>query len=276
MRQRQRAAVRKLSQQIIAKRKLGDPSHDSDMDELRKIYRKASDETYKAVLKRVQSGRRVRPELWQMVNRLEKLRLTTHHCGLDPLLVAQAYAAVYKRKQSAYGPEDAQLLPVGEQLSPLDDDFTAAELERALRRLPNNKAPGLDNLPHEAYKALGPRAKGHLLQACNSQLCGGDIQFGRSRFVLIPKGSDTSDPLKMRPLSIQQTARKILDELIKGRLHRLFKQRGSDGHDPAQAAYRSQRTAIDHLALVQAAISEATRTNRELFLVSFDLDSATE
>jgi hypothetical protein len=199
----------------------------------------------------------------------------TKHCGLDPDLVVEAYAPIYALKNSNYGAQHVQR-DHGEaaRFPDMDRPFNDDDLDDVLRYLPNGKAPGLDHLPHDAYKGFGELARSKLLADCNAQLAGGEIPEGKSRFVLIPTGKVLNDPLKMRPLSIQLTTRKIIEQLILNRVHQLFALKGSDGHHQSQAAYRSKFTTIDHLVAVQASIKEAKRLRRTVVMVSYDVKKA--
>ena len=98
-------------------------------------------------------------------------------------------------------------------------EFSLEEMNKAIRALANNKATGADGIPNEAWKLLG-EARQELLDFMNR--CWREERFPEdwrlSEVVAIFKKGSSSDPANYRPISLLQTAYKIMGKMLVKRL----------------------------------------------------------
>jgi hypothetical protein len=114
------------------------------------------------------------------------------------------------------------------QLSPEERDglevpFSLAELEAAVAEAAPNKAPGLDGLSYEFYRATLPFIGPHLLAALSSMLSSGLLSVSLRRGVvrLLPKVPTVPSVVQLRPitlLSVLSVEYKILTKMLVARL----------------------------------------------------------
>ena len=82
----------------------------------------------------------------------------------------------------------------------LNDPIIWAELKTSIVKLANDKAPGLNKLPPNAFKSLSNTNLKHLLTFFN-QYWEGEADFAewhKGQLVPVPKSGDLSDPNKWR------------------------------------------------------------------------------
>ena len=100
--------------------------------------------------------------------------------------------------------------------------FTEGELKAAVNSMKNGKAPGMDGIPSEVLKISIQSNPGLFLKMYNKCLKQGIFPkiWKRQRLALISKGK--GDPLlasSYRPLCMLDTAGKVMEKLLKPRLH---------------------------------------------------------
>ena len=102
-----------------------------------------------------------------------------------------------------------------------ESEITEEELSKALKDLPNNKAPGSDGIPVEFYKIFWPDIKDCLL---DSYMTGKNLQYlsdeqRRGIINLIPKdGKDLRLLKNWRPITLLNSDYKILTKILANRL----------------------------------------------------------
>ena len=101
-----------------------------------------------------------------------------------------------------------------------DSQFTLEELDAVIRKQPNNKAPGTDNLRAELVKYLDEENRKALLQFYNDILQSGKLEdsLHEASVVSIFKKGDSTKLENYRPISLLQTFYKLLAAMIKNRL----------------------------------------------------------
>ncbi|KAK1284460.1 hypothetical protein QJS10_CPB21g01596 [Acorus calamus] len=152
--------------------------------------------------------------------------------------------------------------------------FTEQELERAVKSLSSNKAPGPDGYPGEFYKRFWPHLKRDLFQAVqyfywNAKM---PISWGSTHVALIPKIKNPRSLKEYRPISICDTKYKILSKMLVSRLKEVL----SHIIGREQGAFIPGRSIHAHLLLVQDMMhSLRQRSGRHaLMAVKVDLASA--
>jgi hypothetical protein len=103
----------------------------------------------------------------------------------------------------------------------LDRAFTESEIERAVKNLPNEKAPGPDGFTNDFYKCCWQIIKADVFnafQAFYNQHCGAFDCLNRAQVVLIPKVEVATDPKDYRPISLIHSFAKLLTKVLAMRL----------------------------------------------------------
>lgn len=128
---------------------------------------------------------------------------------------------------------------------------TIAEIEVAISKFKDKKAPGLDCIPNlvlkEAVKCC-PEQFVSVMNACFSQ---GRFppMWKRQRLVLLPKaGRPMDDPSSYRPLCMIDTSGKLLESLICRRLECFIE--ASNGLSENQFGFRKARSTVDAINVV--------------------------
>ena len=99
--------------------------------------------------------------------------------------------------------------------------LTLRELEEALKKMKQKKAPGRDEITNEMLKHLGPGAKRTLLRIYNQSWSTGIVPTIWKEAVIRPtpkKGKDKRDPSSYRPISLLSCVGKLLERIINKRL----------------------------------------------------------
>ena len=109
-------------------------------------------------------------------------------------------------------------------------DITIDEIKEAIKRLPNDKTPGIDNIPAEFLKNLGEKGMELLCKLMNVIYKTGVLpdDFVENIFTVIPKVKYTQECDNFRTISLISHASKILLQLIKNRITPIIERNLSD------------------------------------------------
>ncbi|KAK3567282.1 hypothetical protein QTP86_016084, partial [Hemibagrus guttatus] len=108
----------------------------------------------------------------------------------------------------------------------LDRDLTLAELHKALQGMENGRAPGIDGLPVEFYKAFWAVIGQDVLEVLNDSVNVGQLPLSCRRAVLtlLPKKGDLTHLKNWRPVSLLCTDIKLLSKALASRLTKVMEQ----------------------------------------------------
>ncbi len=170
-------------------------------------------------------------------------------------------------------------LPVGrheckENVS-LADDFTMHELNAALDKAAEGKAPGPLGLALELFSKGGSRVRKALLNVCNASWRTGVIPDDWQKRAIAPvlkRGKSPADVHSYRPIALLEPPCKLMQEMVR---HRVELHVESSGMlDPAQYGFRRRRSTL-HAQLAMAEEGYGAFSKREdMAVVFFDLKSA--
>ena len=149
-----------------------------------------------------------------------------------------------------------------------EDLLSASELESALKRMENNKSPGIDGLTSNFYKHFWPTIGQELTQVFNYCFHHGTLTPTQRRGVitLIFKKGDRTRLKNWRPITLLTTDYKILTKALATRLTQVLPSIiNSD-----QTACIPGRTINDNLSLIRDVIAFANETQTPLALISID------
>ena len=153
--------------------------------------------------------------------------------------------------------------------------LTLRELEEALKKMKQKKAPGPDGITNEMLKHLGPGAKRTLLRIYNQSWSTGIVPTIWKEAVIRPipkKGKDKRDPSSYRPISLLSCVGKLLERIINKRL--TWHLESNSVLASTQTGYRQFRSTEDQLALLTQEIEDAFQEKKKVLAVFFDLSKA--
>ena len=125
------------------------------------------------------------------------------------------------------------------------------ELLKACRKMGDSKAPGPDGVPNVALKAAIRSRPDLFLQTYDACLAEGTFpcRWKKQKLVLIPKGNKPpDDPSSYRPICLLDTAGKVLERIICGRLEEFTE--GARGLSHNQYGFRRARSTVDAISVV--------------------------
>lgn len=278
-----RKKIRKLRRE--AKRmQRGTNEHLSIVMEIGAILRRFRIKHWKKKMRKMIASKVIiQEDTWKLINNLRRARTVTRSIGVEDEEVQEAYKEVYNSNK-CHRPDWTlgnirNYVKRGsrpEKTKALDKKFDSSEVLEAIRSLPNKKSPGIDGITHEVYKALqhSEKALSHLLQQYNGHFENGYKGFTEGRLVVIPKGETPNHPLKMRPLTMLPTERKILEKMIANRLKKLSTINKWDGMHDLQGGFRQNMGINRQLLLTQLAIADSQQSGRQLYITSLDVVKA--
>ena len=146
--------------------------------------------------------------------------------------------------------------------------LSTSELEQALKKMENNKSPGIDGLTSNFYKHFWPILGPDITQVFNHCFQHGLLTRTQRRGIitLIYKKGDRKKIHNWRPITLLTTDYKILTKALANRLTNVLP---SIIHSD-QTACIPGRTINDNLSLIRDVIAYSNDTNTPLALISID------
>lgn len=160
----------------------------------------------------------------------------------DPIVMKEIVTVLFPQQAKV---EYSMVLHANEFIPPVSQK----EVMDACNRIENTKAPGLDGIPNvalkEAIKTI-PKIFVDTYNACLQKSTFPTI-WKRQRLVLLPKTNrPLNDPSSYRPLCMLDTAGKILERIIHGRIEKVIEPLLSE----YQYGFRKGKSTIDAVDLV--------------------------
>ena len=138
----------------------------------------------------------------------------------------------FERVFNNHRPVDLTILneiPQRPILHELDSPITFDEVNVAINKLKNDKSPGLNGIPPEAYKAMNIVTRRRIHEYI-TDFFEGDADYEgwhNSQCVPVPKKGNLSDPNKWRGVMLMDVCSKIFSSVMNGRAFRLLKLHGT-------------------------------------------------
>lgn len=203
---------------------------------------------------------------------LKKLRARISTPDLKEATIEEIVNTLFPTYESVQNDEP----PPNGQSPPL---FTETELKFAARALKNKKTPGPDGIPSEILKIIAEEKPQLLLRMYNCCLQEGVFPevWKRQQLVLVSKGKgDPESPSAYRPLCMLDTAGKLLEILLKPRIHAALENAG--GLSARQHGFRLGRSTIgaieDVIEGVKAVQAGNHFSKRIVLLATLDVRNA--
>ena len=153
-----------------------------------------------------------------------------------------------------------------------EPDILLSEVKNAIRKLKNNKAPGIDDIPGELLKNFDNAGVKILLQLCNkvwhTRIWPDD--WKKSLFITLPKKGDINECKNNRTIALIPHASKILLHILNERLRPHIERE----LPPEQAGFRRGRGTRDHIANIRHIIEKCKEYRRKVYLCFIDYSKA--
>ena len=160
-------------------------------------------------------------------------------------------------------------------LQVFEDNFTLAELNKAMKKLKRRKAPGEDKLHNEMLINLGETSRQVILCLFNRTLRTGTIPKAWRNAVISPilkKGKPQEDLNSYRPISITSCLGKLVERMINSRLYWWLE---TSGHlNSSQAGFRAGFRTEDQLFRLSQRIIDGFQRKQHTTAVFVDLRQA--
>ncbi|MCG8429666.1 MAG: reverse transcriptase family protein, partial [Candidatus Omnitrophica bacterium] len=156
-----------------------------------------------------------------------------------------------------------------------EETFTPGEMETALTKLKNRKAPGQDRIWNEMIKHLGISAKSSLLKFINRTWIEGKLPRAWRTATIrpVPKPGKSTDELKnFRPISLTSSIGKLAERMVNQRLYWWLEKNGL--LDSTQAGFRKGCRTEDQLFRLTQKTIDGFQEKRSTVAVFIDLQQA--
>jgi hypothetical protein len=158
-------------------------------------------------------------------------------------------------------------------LEDLDAPFTTQEIEAVIHDMPSEKAPGPDGFIGCFYKKCWPIIKEDLIQALmffyNNQTAKLSL-INTAHIVLLPKKQDAASLSDYRPISLINSAVKIITKLLANRLAPHL----NDLVSTAQNAFIKKRCIHDNFIYAQRVVQLLHKKRKPALFIKLDISKA--
>ena len=151
-------------------------------------------------------------------------------------------------------------------------EFTAEEVERAIKRMKRHKAQGVDGITSDIIKLGGPIVLTYLINIFNNILKTKQSpdSWHEAKIVILFKKGDPKDIKNYRPISLVSHSYKIFTRLLQTRIERTL-----DENQPReQAGFRKGYSTTDHLQALNQIIEKSNECNLPLCIGFIDYEKA--
>ena len=110
----------------------------------------------------------------------------------------------------------------------LNDPITWAEIKTVIAKLANDKAPGLNKVPPNAFKSLSNKNHTHLLTFFNQywKVEADFAEWHKGQLVPAPKSGDLFNPNKWHRVTLMDIGSKVFSSILCARLFKVIKKHG--------------------------------------------------
>jgi len=156
----------------------------------------------------------------------------------------------------------------------ISSTITSEQVEQAIHRLPNGKAPGPDGIPNEVLKEVAHVIKDDLAQAISKCFASGATPetFRKSITVVLRKErkKDYSLPSSYRPIALENTIAKLMEKLVAERIADATEAYSLLSWN--QMGARKQRSTLTALELLTSCVNTAWKAKPGCVVSMLSLD----
>lgn len=152
------------------------------------------------------------------------------------------------------------------------DEIKLEEVESAIRKLKNGKAPGTDNIKAELIKYMGNAGNLLLHEIINEAWRNKTVPREWKRSIIVPiyKKGDRKECSNYRGVSLLCTAYKIYERIIEQRLRKDMENRLHE----TQSGFRPGHSIQDHIFTIRNMSEKLLAQDKELLICFIDLEKA--
>jgi len=160
----------------------------------------------------------------------------------------------------------------------LSSTVTEDTVEKAIKKLPNNKAPGPDRIPNEAIKQLRAVIQKDLAQVISNQFASGTLpqSYRESTTIALRKEGkkDYSLPSSYRPIALENTLAKLVEKILADQITEAAEEHNLLPWN--QMGARKMRSTLSALELLTSCVQTAWRARPGcvVSMLSLDLEGA--
>ncbi len=180
---------------------------------------------------------------------------------------------LYKEKDV----RNAELLQELQAITPMErndekEDILYEEVERAIKRLKNNKSPGVDEITGEMIKAGGEELAKEIHGMCNDIWKGEKtpVEWIKSILITMPKSGDLKECKNYRTIALMSHVGKILMMILMERL----KAQTEDYLSDEQGGFRRDRNTIQQILMLRLMAEKARRKGKLVYNCFVDFEKA--
>ncbi|XP_023193817.1 tyrosine-protein kinase SYK isoform X1 [Xiphophorus maculatus] len=186
---------------------------------------------------------------------------------------ADLYSSEYSEDEDSFNDFCSDLPRVSVDFAKeLGEPMTLEEIHAALQSMEGGKAPGIDGLPSEFYRAFWSDLCVDLLEVFEESFAEGFLPQSCRRAVLtlLPKKGDLQEIKNWRPVSLLCTDYKLLSKVLANRLKKVME----------QVVHQTQtycvpgRSMIDNISLIRDVLDVSRSLGCNTGLVSLDQEKA--
>ncbi|KAL6475004.1 hypothetical protein MHYP_G00160440 [Metynnis hypsauchen] len=177
-------------------------------------------------------------------------------------------------RPSSVDADTLELIPQRPVIDSLDLPPTLEEVEKAIQQSSSGKAPGMDGIPAEIYKAVGEGTLKTFHSIINCIWENEDVpqEFRDATIVSLYKNKGSKSGCgNYRGISLLSIAAKILARVI---LNRLILSISEENLPEAQCGFRPGRSTTDMIFAVRQVQEKCKEQNKDLYAVFIDLTKA--
>ena len=158
------------------------------------------------------------------------------------------------------------------QVEVRQDSFTREELDVAIGKLKNNKAPGPNRVTPELVKLLGDEGRDRLLELINNCWDKEELfdEMNKAGLAVIYKKGPTEKPENYRPIALLNIGYKLMASTIQSRLANAM----DDRIDPAQFGFRKKRNTAQPIHVYRRLQEMHEEARLELITILLDWEKA--
>ena len=146
--------------------------------------------------------------------------------------------------------------------------ISESEINKAIRELKNNKAPGPDKIENEKIKMFEEALNSPIKKIFNKILETEEVpkQWKNTEIIIIYKKGNRQDPQNYRPISLSPSLSKLFTKIIKNRIYNSL-----DHNQPVeQARFRKNFSTIDHIHTINQIIEKANEYQIKINMLFID------